>query len=500
MNNEVLFIIYSCKKKLNISEQLYDMLNNNLLNCKVYLMYGDNSIDTEYKIIDNKYLILNVSDYYENLNSKTTCLFRVIESIFPNVRGVFKCDDDIIPSIQEINHYIDFFLKTNINYAGNIQVHNDHESYFHIGKSNDKRFDETPTFIAKSAYAAGPLYYLSKTAIILFNRSDRKLNLFNEDNMVGYYLNQSNIVGENYNLYVDNFKFGVAKNYQNTNNQTKKIYTKIHGGLGNQLFQIAAAYGMAKKYNKILIIVSDDTTIYSLLHNSYLNVYIDTIFKGKDLRFIYNENKIDNSIVRYSDANTIDCYSYNEDLIEPSKNEDIFLKGYFQNEKYFEHCKNDIIRLFKNEKIMNDLLIKYTKTKESFFIHYRRGDFVKYFYDLYNLDHDKYFTDAYKILNERNKEAHYYILSDDITYCKQYPIFNNIYNKTFIEETVLNSLYIMALCEYGGICSNSSFSWWGSYLNENPEKIVICPKRWINNGRYGKENDIYYDNTLLIDC
>ena len=109
----------------------------------------------------------------------------------------------------------------------------------------------------------------------------------------------------------------------------------------------------------------------------------DTIFKGKDLRFIYNENKIDNSIVRYSDANTIDCYSYNEDLIEPSKNEDIFLKGYFQNEKYFEHCKNDIIRLFKNEKIMNDLLIKYTKTKESFFIHYRRGDFVKYFYDLY---------------------------------------------------------------------------------------------------------------------
>ena len=87
MNCPVLFIIYSCKKKLQLSEQLYDMINDKLYNCKVYLMYGDDTIENEYKIVNDKYLILNVGDYYENLTDKTIKLFNVIEKNFPNVKG-----------------------------------------------------------------------------------------------------------------------------------------------------------------------------------------------------------------------------------------------------------------------------------------------------------------------------------------------------------------------------------------------------------------------------
>ena len=107
------------------------------------------------------------------------------------------------------------------------------------------------------------------------------------------------------------------------------------------------------------------------------------------------------------------------------------------------------------------------------------------------------------IKNDRNFiNAHFYILSDDIEFCKQFDIFNKFgMRRTFIEnETALNSLYIMTLCNFGGICSNSTFSWWGSYMNENPNKIVIFPDKWIENGRYGKENDIYYENSVLIDA
>ena len=114
MEFEVLFIIYSCKKKLDLSEQLYDMVNDKLKNCKVFLMYGDESISEEFKIIDNKYLVLKVPDYYENLREKTIQMFSAVENAFPNVKGCFKCDDDIIPCIKSLNIYIEYFLKHNI--------------------------------------------------------------------------------------------------------------------------------------------------------------------------------------------------------------------------------------------------------------------------------------------------------------------------------------------------------------------------------------------------
>jgi hypothetical protein len=62
--------------------------------------------------------------------------------------------------------------------------------------------------------------------------------------------------------------------------------------------------------------------------------------------------------------------------------------------------------------------------------------------------------------------------------------------------STLNTLYLMSLCKKGGICSNSSFSWWGGYLNTNPNKIVVFPNKWINTNYIV---DIQYDGSTIID-
>jgi len=83
---------------------------------------------------------------------------------------------------------------------------------------------------------------------------------------------------------------------------------------------------------------------------------------------------------------------------------------------------------------------------------------------------------------EDNLHVHFFIVSDDIDYCKRNFVFNNIPRKTFIDDnpSTLESLYIMSLCKKGGICSNSTFSGWATNLNTNPEKTVVVPKQWIN--------------------
>ncbi len=115
---KILFIIYSCKKYLRDAELLYSILENKI-NAKILITYGDN-IEINYKIIDDKYLILNVNDNYEYLNEKSLALFNAIYLSYPDITGIFKCDDDIIPNIEYINNYINEILKKKLIMGENV--------------------------------------------------------------------------------------------------------------------------------------------------------------------------------------------------------------------------------------------------------------------------------------------------------------------------------------------------------------------------------------------
>lgn len=280
--------------------------------------------------------------------------------------------------------------------------------------------------------------------------------------------------------------------YRSLNN--KFIIIRTSGGLCNQMFQICLAYSISKRTNlKLLILISDQK-----VHGKYNHEYYNTIFKHFKENVDYNSdyNSINhNSFLHLLFGNIyFEAYnkftSFQSDLLD-CNNSRTFV-GYFQNEKYFKNYKNDLIQIFKDNYVYRKVHEKH-KTMESYFIHFRRGDYLK---SIHYINLEIYYRNAIEYILNLDKNAHFYIISDDIEYCKTYKLIKDI-KKTFYENNDdLETLYFMSLCNKGGICCNSTFSWFGSYLNTNPDKKVIFPDKWIKMKNF--ENDIYYENSIVL--
>jgi hypothetical protein len=477
---EYLFIIYSCKQNAEKSELLYKFVNNKIF-AKCYIMYGDENLTTDYEIKDDKYFVLKCGDNYENLSCKTIMLFHSIAIAFPNVKGVFKCDDDILPNKKLLFQTYEYIETNNPSYLGKLnEIKNSFYSDDYYNKMSKDKYKK-PLLVRSCKYAAGPLYYLNMETILIFNKIPVLKEILNdpvdymfEDNMVGFLLSQENIFLTPYETIYNDiiYNFFNKTSIQNINNQVKTIFIKLGGGLGNQLFQVSFAYELAKQKNMHIVLVYDHGV---MTHNTKVDEFLSNIFYSFNSIHMYD---IDYSkvITYYEDK----CFNYNDNIIQNHSH--YFVEGYFQNKKYLKHYRKEVIELFRNPiaNINNNLITNFPLLNESYFLHVRRGDYVTA--PMYHYDMDSYFSSAIEyIIDRENPNIHFYIFSDDIHFCKNYHILNKIANKTFIENmNTLNSLYLMSLCKKGGICSNSTFSGWASTLNTNPDKICIVPKQWIN--------------------
>ena len=491
MNKDLLFIIYSCHYKLELAEKLYDVLKDKLDYCKVYICVGNPESETG--LLNDKYIVLKIGDQYGDQSNKTICLLNSIPQLFKDYKGVFKCNDDIIPNISSINNYSKEFLENNIEYAGNTILYSKEHIYcltFLKPSNNNPIYTYMPPNIK---YCARPLYYINLNTIKKFNEIKKDYMIFYEDVLIGYYLNKCNIIPKELTLYYDEIENFKLASYQNIDNKTKNLYIMLSGRLGNNLFQIASGYGIAMKYKMNLFLMFDENESYNISKNY---VYRDTIFKNKNLLFI-NKNLI-NATNIYSEVNEENNHMvYNPNIIKHNNGiaiEDTIINGYLQNEKYFKDYKQDIINLFKNNHISKLLLEQFINIKDCCFIHIRRGDFVTN--KPYWIDNDKYYKSAIEYMLHINNNMQFIILSDDIEYCKTYKILNNL-NIIFVENLdVQPSLYLMTLTKYG-IMSNSTFAWWGGYMNQTPDKIIIMPKIWWNNNL--KPCDIYFEGAIILE-
>jgi len=243
------------------------------------------------------------------------------------------------------------------------------------------------------------------------------------------------------------------------------ITSELSGGIGNQLFQISAAISLAES--------NDDNT--SFIFND-IDDY-DNIFKNlnKDVFVIEHEYK----------EPFFNFYKI------PYKN-NLKLFGQFQSDKYFFEHKELIIDLFKaNDNIkekVNDYISYNKKTNKNTVSLHVKLESDKY-RDFVGMDYIK------KCLNVFNDDT-IYILSDDIEWCKK-NIKNNFNELVFIDDLNKYELfYLMSLTSHN-IISNSTFSWWGSYLNTNPEKIILAPKNWFNKNFEENFLDVYHKKILI---
>ena len=263
------------------------------------------------------------------------------------------------------------------------------------------------------------------------------------------------------------------------NSKKTTIIIKTCGGLGNQLFQICFGYSMARKNNSNLSIMPSRDNF----HTSDNLRYFKSIFK--DFHWVFGNNYYIEPNEKYN--------KFIPQLLNEKFNASKTFSGYFQSEKYFIDYKDELIKILTDNSVYNSMYKN--KQMNSYFIHIRRGDYLNS--NFHYIDLDIYYTNAVNYILNVDKSAHFHIISDDIEYCKTYKVIKDI-NKTFYEnEDELETMYFMSLCNKGAICGNSTFSWFGSYLNMNPNKIVIFPDKW-DNSQYEGECDIYYTNSIVL--
>jgi len=281
--------------------------------------------------------------------------------------------------------------------------------------------------------------------------------------------------------------------------QHQNIYIRFHCRLGNQLFQFASAYGLARRFRRNLIRVHSPT---------HFNPFIDEIF-SRFPKIESNDPILEDraSLLRIYDDDEAEnnCFLFNTCILDAIEHceKDVYLCGYLQNEEYFREYRKEILDIMQNNTIYERLvrLFGEVNLQLSYFIHIRRGDYTS---DLkYKNDDDaKYFAAAIRYVLDfegraLGQDVHFFVVSDDIEFCKTYsPCVECLDNKTFVEGlSAVDTLYLMSLCERGGICSNSTFSWWGGWLNVNQEKLVIFPQTWMNMDR---RVDIQFDGSIML--
>ena len=245
------------------------------------------------------------------------------------------------------------------------------------------------------------------------------------------------------------------------------IYVPLLSRLGNQLFETACGYHLAKTYHKRLVLLPNG--------NSGYEPY-DIILRCSEAQEMpsnailieepYTQPLMDLSIVKNYD--------------------DVILKGYFQSDKYF--TREDVEELFP---IPTEIKEKYAYLEDYVCISVRRGDYLL-LGDMFQVINAEWYEEMYHKYFEGKKVL---ICSDDIEWCK-----NNFHlpNQKFLENngtTPTERLFIMAMCK-NHIISPSTFSWWCAYLSGKDSKVIV-PNQWFGRGlSHLNQKDKFVDNWI----
>ena len=273
------------------------------------------------------------------------------------------------------------------------------------------------------------------------------------------------------------------------------LFSQLKGGLGNILFIVAALKSLSLERN-IPFVVSNNTQ--SSKKRDEEDFWINSVLKN-----IKKVNKRPNDIkVRYNEK----TFRYKK---IPETKHGLEINGYFQSEKYFKKYKNEIIELFTSYKkqIIGKLNKKLSPKNKTISIHIRRTDYVKLQHAHVVQDINYYKTSLEKMSSElgynnttnMNDDYTFIVFSDDIEWCKNHELFSSFKNIKFMENnTAIEDIYLMSMCDHN-IIANSTFSWWGAYLNINKDKVVICPSKWFNPSYIPEEEwqDIYCDKWIV---
>jgi len=238
-------------------------------------------------------------------------------------------------------------------------------------------------------------------------------------------------------------------------------------GLGNMLFQIATCYALAKFY-KQKYQIQDIIIVKNLLKNFGGNHH-ETIYRKIE------EGKKQDAVYIEESLNLYDKNFMNN--VKKNLDKNIMINGYFQSYRYFDFCRDEILKLFEiDEKSKGLIKSKYPilfTNHETISLHIRNNWLSTLKYS------ERYFIDAINHIKKQKKQpVSILIFSDDVANLKK--TFLKDIDKIWVDGNLdYIDLWAMSLCK-NNILSHSTLAWWSAYLNSNPQKIVIYSSDWVD--------------------
>jgi hypothetical protein len=291
------------------------------------------------------------------------------------------------------------------------------------------------------------------------------------------------------------------------------IVVELSGGMGNQMFQYAFGRYLAHKHNTKLFLDTHylldrspnrtfiprnyDLSIFNIEENiasekisseygtlrSKLTKAKQKIFKPKELEII-----------------TETSMQVLEDIDKISDN--VYLKGYWQNNKYFDEVLDTIKQDFSFSKDLSkncENLMSDIQNSNSVCLNVRRVDFVT------NSSHgalkSSYYKNAEEVIKNKVENPVFFIFSDDIEWCKENikPNYRTVYvEHSFAGEKFKDYLELMLNCKHF-IIPNSSFAWWAVRLSPNNNKVVVAPEFWLHNPIIKTKEVFNYNWQIVIN-
>jgi len=283
------------------------------------------------------------------------------------------------------------------------------------------------------------------------------------------------------------------------------ISCRLCGGLGNQLFQIFTTIAYANKYSKPFVFLNIRQLLYGRIRHTYWDTFLTAIKP-----FLKDASEISQLMSIYETK-----FSY-EDISEQIQNSQkggTLLVGYYQSPKYFNNYKEVICKLLNID--LKKMIVK-NRVKINFndiytiSMHFRFGDYKKY-PNIYPLLDYSYYKNALSYINNEiskfgiTKEVVVFYFCEDDSLLESDNIIRKL-KKQFPKITFQRAdntledweqMLLMSLCGHN-IIANSTFSWWGAYLNSTAGNIVCYPNQWFMPEANKNTSDLFLDDWVPI--
>lgn len=288
------------------------------------------------------------------------------------------------------------------------------------------------------------------------------------------------------------------------------IIVQLKGGMGNQMFQYAFGRYLSLKNNSTLVLDTSflqsklpikklatqmryELHVFNIRAEVRTGFFTSTIFsypfaKGEYLlrKTIYTLN--------YKIVNEKD-FSFHQDFLAATDNS--YLTGNFQSEQYFKEVEKEIRNDFTFKPEMDASNLDWQEKIErcnAVSLHIRRGDYLSISKNAQKFAAVplSYYQEAVQMIITKIPDVEFFIFSDDMAWVKEHlkisaPV--HFVNNNQSKKSAYMDMRLMSLCKHN-IIANSTFSWWGGWLNSHPEKMVIAPSKWFEDSTINSK-DIY---------